>query len=168
MIKNILFFLVVFTCLLADTHAQLPRIAFRADVAAVQTSPSSPLHFDAIKYNEGSSYSTSGNAFVAPTNGLYFFSLSLLWNGYGCGAVGGSIKVAAVRNSGDTLQYLGKLSPYRDRGNFSTAFSFSTKLSAGDRVRIGVVNTLCDLHSGGSLPVLYSGSFSGYRVYADQ
>ena len=142
------------------------KVAFEAVISTEQPNPRSPLRFDAVRYNDGNSFSSSQNAFIAPSAGLYFFSVNLSWNGYGCGYVGGSVSVSAIKNTRESLQTINELAPHSSVGGFSTVLTFSSKLSAGDKITIAVVNILCTA-GGGSTAVLYNGNFSGYRVYAD-
>lgn len=142
------------------------KVAFEAVITAEQPSPRSPLRFDAVRYNDGNGFSSSENAFIAPSAGLYFFSVNLSWNGYGCGYVGGSVSVTALKNGRESLQGLSQLAPHSSTGGFSTVLAFSTKLNTGDKVNVVVVNILCT-SGGGSTALLHKGIFSGYRVYAD-
>lgn len=143
------------------------KVAFEAVINREQLIPlSNPLRFDAVRYNDGLGFSASQNAFIAPTAGLYFFSVNLNWNGYGCGYVGGSVSVSAMKNTREPLQTINELAPHSSSGGFSTVLTFSTKLSAGDRITVSVVNILCTA-GGGTTAILYSGIFSGYRVYTD-
>ena len=59
--------------------AQMPTIAFEADITNQQSNPLSPFKFDAVKYNQGSAFSPRANMFVAPVNGVYFFCAIFLW-----------------------------------------------------------------------------------------
>lgn len=142
------------------------KVAFEAVITTEQASPRSPLRFDAVRYNDGNGFSSSENAFIAPTAGLYFFSLNLSWNGYGCEYIPGSASVTAMKNGRESLQGSVQIAPGINVGGCSSILAFSTKLNAGDKITISVVNILCTA-GGGSTALLIKGIFSGYRVFAD-
>lgn len=142
------------------------KVSFEAVITTEQPSPRSPLRFDAVRYNDGNGFSSSENAFIAPTAGLYFFSVNLSWNGYGCEYIPGSVSLTALKNGRESLQGNSQIAPGSSVGGFSSILAFSTKLNAGDRITILVVNILCTA-GGGTTALLYKGIFSGYRVYAD-
>lgn len=142
------------------------KVSFAAVITTAQPSPRSPLRFDAVRYNDGNGFSSTENAFIAPTAGLYFFSVNLSWNGYGCGYVGGTVSVMAMKNARESLQTINELAPHSSVGGFSTVLTFSSKLNAGDKITISVINILCTA-GGGTTALLHNGIFSGYRVYAD-
>ncbi len=125
------------------------KVAFEAVVTDLAT-PRSPLRFDAVIYNDGNGFSSSENAFIAPTAGLYFFSVNLNWNGYGCEYIPGSASVTAMKNGRESLRSSVQTVPGINVGACSNILAFSTKLNAGDKITIAVVNILCncDLISG--------------------
>lgn len=148
--------------------AQMPTIAFEADITNQQSNPLSPFKFDAVKYNQGSAFSPRANMFVAPVNGVYFFCAIFLWEGFGCGYQGGTLNVAALKNQRDTLYCIRRMAGYHEWGNFTTNLTFSTKLNAGDRVSLSSAYNFCTgspINSTRAL--LFSGSFSGYKVYSE-
>ena len=142
------------------------KVAFEADITREISSPSSTLHFDAVKYNDGNGFSAAQNVFIVPTSGLYFFSVNLIWNGFGCTGGGGSSSVSAIKNGREGLFSAYDQATSSGIGGFSSVLNFTTKLVAGDKVSINVVNTICDI-GGGSLPILRKGLFSGYLIAAD-
>jgi hypothetical protein len=144
----------------------ITKVAFEAIIATPQSSPRSPLRFDGVRYNDGNAFSASENAFIVPTAGLYFLSVNLTWNGYGCEYADGGASVSLLKNGRETVQSINQAAPNNNVGAFSSILSFSTKLSAGDKLTILVINTLCTT-GGGSVPILKRAVFSGYRVYAD-
>ncbi|MEO5944419.1 MAG: hypothetical protein ABIP30_10300 [Ferruginibacter sp.] len=167
--RKLILLLLVYTFLSVKAMAQLPAIAFEAVINNQQNNPISPFRFDVVKYNQGNAFSERTNMFVAPANGVYFFTVNFLWDGFGCGYNGGTLNVAAVKNAGETLYSIKRFASYHEWGTFTTAFSFSTKLNAGDRVSLTSAYTFC---TGSAVytshALLHKGSFSGYRVYADQ
>lgn len=147
--------------------AKVTKVAFEADITREISSPRSPLHFDAVKYNDGNGFSSTDNIFIAPTAGLYFFSVNFLWNGFGCSYnAGASASVSLIKNGREGLQSVNDQATSSTVGGFSSVLNFSTKLNAGDKVNVLVVNTLCDA-GGGSLPILRKGTFSGCLIAAD-
>jgi C1q domain len=144
------------------------KVAFEAVITAEQPSPRSPIHFDIVKYNVGNSFFASENAFFVPDAGLYFFSLNLNWNAYGCDYIPGGVDVTIMKNGREILQSLTQQAPgnLAGGGSFNSILAFTTKLNAGDRITIAVVNLLCTA-GGGTLPILRHGIFSGYRIYSD-
>jgi C1q domain len=144
------------------------KVAFEAVITAEQPSPRSPIRFDVVKYNVGNSFFASENAFIVPDAGLYFFSLNLNWNGYGCEYIPGGVWVSIIKNGRGSLQDLTQQAPGSSAGggSFNTILAFTSKLNAGDKITISVVNLLCTA-GGGTLPILRHGVFSGYRIYSD-
>jgi len=141
---------------------------------AVTTSPHSrssggQVNFDAVNSNDGNAFSLASGEFVAPTNGLYFLSVNLLWNGFGCSyGLGGSMSVSVLKNRRETLQNYSSAARNNATENFTTALSFSVKLVAGDRITVMAIPSLCDASGGGgTIPELRKAIFSGFRVYTD-
>jgi hypothetical protein len=141
---------------------------------AVTTSPHSrsstaQLSFDAVNSNDGNAFNLSTGEFVAPTNGLYFLSVNLLWNGFGCNyGAGGSMSLSVLKNRRTELQNYSCAARNNPSESFTTSLSFSVKLVAGDRITLMTIPGLCDASGGGgTLPELRKAIFSGFRVYSD-
>jgi hypothetical protein len=147
----------------ASTKIDYPNVSFNANITTRRSNPSSPLQFESIENNDGNAFSLVTSSFTAPTNGLYFFSLSIIWSGYCNWSVGGSAAVTLLKNN--TVSIGSHTTQTFSPEAFSNTFSLSTKLNRGDVIKVIFTNQLCD--HGGEFPTIYLARFSGYRVYAN-
>jgi hypothetical protein len=145
------------------------KVAFEAVINRSLSGATSRVQFQSVSYNDGSGFSLTNNEFVVPGNGLYFLSVNLNWNGFGCTwGAGAGATVMIMKNDRELVQSFSSLAPSGgEGGSFNTALSFSKKFSAGDRLSVHIVATQCDNGGGGTSAVIRSGSFSGYRVFSE-
>ncbi|MFT3933142.1 MAG: hypothetical protein QM726_05940 [Chitinophagaceae bacterium] len=144
-----------------------PKCAFEAVITRSLSGVTSKVQFQSLNYNDGNAFSLGSNEFVVPNNGLYFLSFNLLWNDFGCNwGAPASATVMIMKNDRETVQSFSGMAPGSAAGgNFNTAFSFSKKFTAGDRLSIHVISILCD--GGGVSANIRGGEFSGYRIYSE-
>jgi hypothetical protein len=126
-------------------------VAFRAKkLLSVSASSLSDVIFipTSVEFNEGNAFNSSTGEFIAPTTGIYTFSVAYYADG-----TGGSRKLSIYYNS----------ALYEDMaidiasGTQITVRSITMKLSSNDVVKL-IINTGTATQTG-------TGTFSGFKVY---
>jgi hypothetical protein len=146
------------------------KVAFEAIINRRLSGATSGVQFQSVSYNDGNGFSLASNEFVVPDNGLYFLSVNLNWNGFGCTwGAGAEATVMIMKNDREVVQSFSSMAPSGgEGGTFNTALSFSKKFLAGDRLSVHIVATQCDNGGGGgTAAVIRTGSFSGYRIFSE-
>jgi C1q domain len=143
------------------------KVAFQATITTPRVSPASPLRFDNILYNDGYGLNSDASVFRAPSGGLYSFSLSITWNGFGTAyGYNSSAAITILKNERESIWSTTNVASYTDTESFHTDLCFSTKLRAGDRLDIRFILMRYSLYTGAD-PTIRQARFSGYRVYEE-
>lgn len=145
-----------------NNYIKYDVVAFEATITGRKDGVTSPLQFDNISYNDGNGFSLHPSEFRAPSDGLYFFSLHLNWNGFGSSSLGAAYSAVDVVKNGGTSLWRGlSIAGHPQPTSTVINFSFSTKLKRGDIIKVTFLNILADY---GAIPVLYGAKFCGYRI----
>jgi C1q domain len=141
-------------------------VAFEAYTTERKPGSLSVIEFDNISYNYGNGFSLSPSVFTAPSTGLYQFSIGTTWNGFGTASGSNSLcTVGILKNNSVQVWSASGIASYLDGEYFSVGYSFSTKLNAGDQLKVTNVNILSTSRwSVGVPPALLWAKFSGYRI----
>jgi len=131
--------------------------AYNSLSQSIPPNSSTILNFNTEEFDDGNAF--SGNAFTAPTAGVYLFNATLVWNPFtaGVGYVGLEIYKNGIQNKVELV-------PATTATYNSLSTSVTMKLNAGDVITVRAFQQSGTNQSTAIGGIQYT-RFSGFRVY---